>query len=227
MGLLSTIAIATLAARYQICKFSCPGEVSSSWQSCRAEKCTASLPEDKCPDGSDATPEHDAGEEVSGPLDCEERGFLRVGSFAERCELCMLVAQHAHDIYRKELSPSDGLAPDVLCERAVGMAGETLPTVRTCRLHGAACDKLLLEVQNRTCVDASHMISRGTTARALFAKQQELCGTLLSHRPGSGVSEAGVCGPPRDIPVRIFAISAVVASCLFFLQLGKPARFLF
>lgn len=45
-------ALLPLAARYQVCNFTCGEE---QWHACRAEPCSPRLPEDFCSDGNEAT----------------------------------------------------------------------------------------------------------------------------------------------------------------------------
>ena len=49
---------------------------------------------------------------------------------------------------------------------------------------------------------------------------RELCGALATQRNGSGVDDALVCAPPRDIGERIMAICAVIATALATAQLA-------
>jgi len=94
------------AARYQVCDFTCAEPANASWLACRAEKCTPRLPEDLCSDGSEPTltPEPGAkegeGRAVAGPAECAEAGATALGSFAERCELCLSLAQSAINLAR-------------------------------------------------------------------------------------------------------------------------------
>lgn len=95
------------AARYQVCDFTCAEPANASWLACRAEKCTPRLPEDRCSDGSEPTltPEPGAkegeGRAVAGPAECAEAGVPALGSFAERCELCLSLAQSAINLARR------------------------------------------------------------------------------------------------------------------------------
>ena len=95
------------AARYQVCDFTCAEPANASWLACRAEKCTPRLPEDLCSDGSEPTltPEPGAkegeGRAVAGPAECTEAGAPALGSFAERCELCLSLAQSAINLARR------------------------------------------------------------------------------------------------------------------------------
>lgn len=95
------------AARYQVCDFTCAEPANASWLACRAEKCTPRLPEDLCLDGSEPTltPEPGAkegeGRAVAGPAECAEAGAPALGSFAERCELCLSLAQSAINLARR------------------------------------------------------------------------------------------------------------------------------
>ena len=95
------------AARYQVCDFTCAEPANASWLACRAEKCTPRLPEDLCSDGSEPTltPEPGAkegeGRAVAGPAECAEAGVPALGSFAERCELCLSLAQSAINLARQ------------------------------------------------------------------------------------------------------------------------------
>ena len=94
------------APRYQVCDFTCAEPANASWLACRAEKCTPRLPEDLCADGSEPTltPEPGAkegeGRAVAGPAECAEAGVPALGSFAERCELCLSLAQGAINLAR-------------------------------------------------------------------------------------------------------------------------------
>ena len=95
------------APRYQVCDFTCAEPANASWLACRAEKCTPRLPEDLCADGSEPTltPEPGAkegeGRAVAGPSECAEAGVPALGSFAERCELCLSLAQGAINLARR------------------------------------------------------------------------------------------------------------------------------
>ena len=95
------------APRYQVCDFTCAEPANASWLACRAEKCTPRLPEDLCADGSEPTltPEPGAkegeGRAVAGPAECAEAGVPALGSFAERCELCLSLAQGAINLARR------------------------------------------------------------------------------------------------------------------------------
>ena len=94
------------ATRYQVCDFTCAEPANASWLACRAEKCTPRLPEDLCSDRSEPTltPEPGAkegeGRAVAGPAECAEAGAPALGSFAERCELCLSLAQSAINLAR-------------------------------------------------------------------------------------------------------------------------------
>ena len=233
-----------LAARYQLCNFSCP-QNEEQWVACRSEKCTPRLPEDACADGNEALllPAFGLGEAaaddkaaaaavtdgfpVSGPQECEsllaERTAPPAGSFQERCELCMGVVGEAVKIVRLALS-GEGAAtlqsgePATVCDEALARIEATLPTVRTCRLHPPACAALLAAVRERACPQTYEQLLEATSASSLRAAQQSLCGEMMSQRNGSGVDDALVCPVPRDIGARVMAISAVVATCLFVAQ---------
>jgi hypothetical protein len=49
-------------------------------------------------------------------------------------------------------------------------------------------------------------------------RQQRVCGDMMTQRNGSDVDAALVCPVPRDVGLRVMAISAVVASLIFAAQ---------
>lgn len=227
LALLSLLAEGV--ARYQVCDFTCPEPSNASWLTCRSEKCTPRLPEDFCPGGQEPTltPEPGAkegeGRAVAGPAECAEAGAPVLGSFAERCELCLSLAQSAINLARRELTPDElaELGASALCERAGRDVASLLPTVRTCRMMPTACTEAVAEWQNSTCPLVFEPLTQGASMGQMMSTQQTECGLLLSQRAGSGVHEAEVCPALRDIGGRIMAISGVVAAALFAAQLSN------
>jgi hypothetical protein len=163
MGLVAIALLTPLAARYQICNFTCGEE--PSWVVCRAEKCTPRLPEDACRDGSEAqllpflgdsnaeqrsSSALEEGFAVSGPQACD---FLEVstryGSFDERCELCMRTVSETIDIVRMSAPRVSGST--AVCTEAAERVAKVLPTFRTCRLYPPACTDLVAAVRERVC----------------------------------------------------------------------------
>jgi hypothetical protein len=215
------------AVRYQVCNFTCPD--NSTWLSCRSEKCTPRLAEDLCTDGSEPTlaPEHGGvkegeGRAVAGPDECAEAGASAVGSFAERCELCLRLAESAINLARRgELTPAElgALAAAGLCERAARDVASVLPTVRTCRMMPTACTDAVAAWQNSTCPLVFKPLTQGTSMGQMMSAQQTECGLLLTQRADSGVHEAEVCPALRDVGGRIMSIAAVVAAALFAAQM--------
>ena len=216
-------------ARYQVCDFTCPEPANATWLTCRAEKCTPRLPEDLCLDKSEPTltPEPGAkegeGRVVAGPAECAEAGVPALGSFAERCELCLSLAQSAINLARRELTPAEltELGASALCERAGREVASLLPTVRTCRMLPTACAEAVAAWQNSTCPLVFAPLSQGASMGQMMATQQTECGLLLTQRAGSGVHEAEICPALRDIGGRIMSIAAVVAAALFTAQLSN------
>lgn len=201
-----------IAARYQKCEFSCAGDpLPTNWTQCRTERCTPALPEDMCPDGSE--PEVLSSESVL-PLDCPVQP---AGSFAERCGLCLGLARAATLAgMRGTIDLADG--HERLCQAAREQTESLLPTVHTCRLHPYGCGSLLDDLQNSTCVRVWEQLSGGARQSAIMWQQQQQCGELLSLRSGSGVSEAELCAPPRDMGSRVVLLSVIAASALFVAQ---------
>ena len=149
--------------------------------------------------------------------------LLRVGSFAERCELCMGVVSEAVDIMRLALSGNGRAALETggaaaTCEQAVARLESTLPSVRTCRLHPPACAAVLAAARERACPQTFEQVLATTSPSRVRAAQQKLCGYLMTQRNGSGVGDAVECAVPRDVGARVMAISAVVATVLFVAQ---------
>ena len=222
------------AARYHLCNFTCSDD---RWLACRSEKCTPRLPEDACRDGSEADllPALTAdlapvsndprsltdGVALSGPAVCETLDEPpRFGSFEERCDLCMSVARQAVDlrIEYEDLASLRAVGAAALCEQAAGRMATTLPTVRTCRLHPPACAAVIDAAREKACPDVWEHLVAGSSTRAAWVRQQELCGALMTQRNGSGVDSALICPVPRDVGARVMGISAVVGACLFALQ---------
>ena len=221
-----TIAAALAKVRYQVCTFTC-ADTNATWLSCRAEKCSPRLPEDMCTDGSEPAlepaPSAKEGEglAVAGPDACAWAGAAPVGSFAERCELCLSLAENAINMARRELSAEElaALGAAGLCERARTEMQSLLPTVRTCRMMPSACDEAVDAWRNATCPLVFEPLTRGVGMSQLIWEQQQACGKQLTQRVGSGVHEAEVCPALRDVGGRVMAISAVVAAALFAAQL--------
>ena len=221
-ALATLIAPLLLAHRYQLCNFSCP---EANWTTCRAEKCDARLAEDACSDGSEALIADENGLAVTGPEECEQTWDVPVaGSFAERCDMCMGLLGEAHELWRADGQPGEAStewSAGTLCSAAAAQMASMLPTFRTCRLHGAACDRVVATARERACPDIFAMLSepsRAASSSALAARQQELCGALMTGRNGSNVDAATVCPRPRDVGARLMAIAAVVATALFLAQ---------
>lgn len=225
-----------LAARYNLCNFSC-AEGGEQWLACRTEKCTPRLAEDACKDGSEAllssAPEANSaavatdGVAISGPRECEDAwGVQPVGSFSERCELCMALATEASSLWR--LWQASGTlerdAPDEerrLCDAATAATNALLPTVRTCRMHDRACTSIVASARDVVCAETWALLKQGTSESATRLKQQQRCGELLTQRNGSGVDDALVCPVPRDVGARCMAITAVVGSLIFAAQWAR------
>lgn len=241
--MLALSLVFSLGARYQLCNFSCASN-DERWVACRAEPCTPRLPEDACSDGNEATllpsfGESDAstGFAVAGPQECEtllqsegeasasvsSPAPVPIGSFQERCELCMGVVGEAVNIIRLGLS-SDGRqalkegGSAVTCEQAAARIETTLPSVRTCRRQPSACASVLAAARERACPPTFEQLLSSESTSIVRAAQQTLCGELMTQRNASGVDDATVCAVPRDVGARVMAISAVVATCLFAAQ---------
>ena len=234
------LSLVTLSAPYQLCNFSCADE---QWVACRAEKCTPRLPEDACRDGSEATllpisspldsdlpatsitvnPE---GLAVGSPQECAVFEASHIGSFSERCNLCMSLVGEAIDMVRLGLSESNGPAAlrsggaKPLCDQALAVVESSLPTVRTCRLQPSACTTVLAAAHEHACPATWEQLMDGVSASSVRAQQQQRCGALLTQRKGSGVDDGLVCAVPRDLGARVMAISAVVATCIIVAQLS-------
>ena len=131
------------AARYQVCDFTCAEPANASWLACRAEKCTPRLPEDRCSDGSEPTltPEPGAkegeGRAVAGPAECAEAGVPALGSFAERCELCLSLAQSAINLARLAACVDMHAAPQPCRSRAARAVAPPLGSTTRPRLGAA------------------------------------------------------------------------------------------
>ena len=220
-----TAAATPAYVRYQVCNFTCAVD-NATWLACRSEKCSPRLPEDMCADGSEPAlePAPDAKEgdglAVAGPEACAWAGAASMGSFAERCELCLSLAESAINVARRELGAEElvALGAAGLCERAGREVRSLLPTVRTCRMTPSACNEAVDAWRNETCPLVFEPLTRGVGMGQLMWEQQQACGKLLTQRAGSGVHEAEVCPALRDVGGRVMAISAVVAAALFAAQ---------
>lgn len=231
------LALLPLAARYQLCNFSCAAD-EQQWLSCRSEKCTPRMAEDFCKDGSEATLSPAFGDTsenaategftVTGPQECEEllgQEVPKFGSFEERCELCMGVVVNTIQIMRlgmsrggkgEEALRNEGVA--AVCEQAVEDMNTTIPTIRTCRYHSPACSWIMDAAKQTVCPPAYTEMLAGASGRTVRAAQQSVCGQMMTQRNGSGVEAATLCPVPRDIGQRVMIISAVVGATTFFLQ---------
>ena len=253
---LATLLPSVLGARYQLCNFTC-AKSEQSWVACRSEKCTPRLPEDACANGDEAELLPAFGESappkgtvltdgfaVAGPQECEALVAksssaeatagdplpLPVGSFQERCDLCMGVVVEVLNIVRLALSEGDRMAvaskgAAATCEKAIARVEATLPSVRTCRMHPPACASVLALTREQACPPTYEQLLASSSASGVRTASQALCGQLMTQRNGSGVDDALVCPVPRDVGERIMAISAVVATCLFLVQVVVPRYF--
>lgn len=238
--MLATHFVLILGFRYQLCNFSCATEANATadrWQSCRAEKCTPRLPEDACaggneaaligPDGGKAA---DEGVAVSGPQECETMWAVveaeesppppPAGSFGERCDLCMSLLGEASSLWEAAVAegrPTGGDA-DLCAEAAASTERALLPTVRTCRLHAPACSAVVEATRERACPETWQMLHNGSAKSRLRAAQQRTCGALMTQRGGSGVDDALVCPVPRDVGMRVMAITFAVGVAIFAAQ---------
>ena len=240
-----------LAAPYQLCNFSCgDGETAQRWLACRAEKCTPRLPEDACSDGNEAVLHQaavvDVGERLDGavaaaaaaapasttnglalggPQECGALRLPHVGSFGERCDLCMTLVGEAVKLARlRDANALREAGAAALCDEAAALTEATLPTMRTCRLHPPACATALAAARERACPDTWEKLVAGASSSAVRAQQQQRCGELLTQRNGSGVDDAMVCAVPRDVGARVMAVSAVVATAVLLAQAWLPVR---
>ena len=236
MGVLF-LALAPLAARYQMCNFSCTGS-EEQWVACRSEKCTPRLPEDACADGNEATlvpvfGETDAAADgfvVTGPQECDtllfedsDQRLVPSGSFQERCELCMGVVTEAIRLVHLALSMSsqkmtESSGADEVCDQAAAEIERTLATIRTCRLHPPACALVVRSAREAACPKTYTQLIAAVSTSSVRADMQSYCGQLVTQRNGSDVTDATVCPVPRDVGARVMAISAVVATSLFIAQ---------
>lgn len=224
MAMLGLLSLSLAATRYHLCDFSCGEE--TRWSSCRAERCSPRLPEDLCPDGSEPTlsPEGSVregdGRPLASPLECEAWGVVTAGSFTERCEICMRLASEMLDLLRRS---SQDLDADSACTIAGGVTQEMLPQLRTCYLQPELCaDQLTAHAnssdEHSVCRSVWDGIEMGKRVSMVQEEAQHVCGSLLSLRAGSNVTDAQVCPAPRDVEGRIMALSAVVAVFIFMLQ---------
>ena len=187
----------------------------------------------------DGTPSpSDQGLSVSGPIECEhfisvvgpssgvtdmEAGVSpeappqKVGSFEERCSICMDVAAQASRLW--QANDSTAQTSSALCAAAAA-ATETdlLPTVRTCRMHQPSCAGIVEESQAFACSGTWELLRHGASLSTVRTAQQRACGALMTQRNGSGVDDALVCPQPRDVGARIMGIAAVVATTIFAAQ---------
>lgn len=166
----------------------------------------------------DDVQEEAAGSAVSAPASAA----LRLGSFDERCGICMGLAVEANRLWTIAAAegPAATLALAGSAEQLCGPAAanielEQLPTVRTCRLHPPACAAVLAASSAHACAEAWEMLTGGASASAVRAAQQARCGALMTQRNGSGVDDALICPQPRDVGARVMAISAVLAVAIF------------
>jgi hypothetical protein len=196
---------------YFVCNMTCPG--GETWSTCRSERCRPTLPEDKCSDGSE--PEA-ASELVAGPRACRERS-LEPGSFAERCTICTATIRAA--LVAARLGVQGG--PAALCAAAAERTAEVeLPTFRTCRMDPDGCSALLSRLSNSTCEQIAALMPEGAGRAAILREAQRSCGEELRLRRNTTVSEATLCEAPRDMGLRVMAISASVAAMVFSTQLA-------
>ena len=169
-----------------------------------------------------------SGLDLGSPQECDAFQVPRLGSFSERCDLCMSLIGEAVKLVRLE-SEQDGAAlrsggAASLCDRALGVVESTLPTVRTCRLHPSSCAAVLAAAREHACPEAWEQLMAGSSTSSVRAQQQQRCGELLTQRNGSGVDDAMVCAVPRDVGARVMAVSAVVATAVLLAQAWLPVR---
>ena len=137
--MLALLSLPQGAPRSQVCDFTCAEPANASWFACRAEKCTPRLPEDLCVDGSEPTltPEPGAkegeGRAVAGPAECAEAGVPALGSFAERCELCLSLAQSAINLARRAAFVDMHAVPQPCHSRAAAVRPVAPPLASTTR----------------------------------------------------------------------------------------------
>ena len=197
------------AASYHQCDFSCSADpLPSNWTQCRAERCKPFLPEDMCPDGSEPTL---VSSQPSHPHDCPVQP---TGSFAERCEICLSFSREATRAGMRG-AVEIGESPEELCELAREETLALLPTVRPCRFDERRCLSLLDTFEKSTCRNVWKQLREGARRSVIMRQQQEECGEILRHREGTGVSEAELCAPPRDLSNRVVLLSVIAASALF------------
>jgi hypothetical protein len=152
---------------------------------------------------------------------------LRIGSFDERCGLCMGLVVEASRLWAiaaaegaAATSALSGSAEQLCGPAAANVELEQLPTVRTCRLHPPSCAAVLAASSTYACAQAWEMLKGGAQASAVRAKLQARCGALMTQRNGSSVDDALVCPQPRDVGGRVMAISAVLAIVIFAAQVA-------
>lgn len=152
---------------------------------------------------------------------------LRVGSFDERCNLCMDLVGEVSRLWTVAVRESSDPPGDAtqLCSAARRMMEERmLPTIRTCRYHPPACAAVLDATIERACGETWRLLQsnaeQGSASqiRAVLEQQRQTCGALMTQRNGSSVEEALVCPYPRDVGARIMNIAAVLALFLFAAQ---------
>eukprot|EP00962_Isochrysis_galbana_P041527 scaffold15271_cov110-Isochrysis_galbana.AAC.2 len=196
---------------YYVCNMTCAG--GETWSTCRSERCTPTLPEDKCNDGSE--PEATS-ERVAGPHACGERS-LEPGSFAERCTICTSTARAVLVAARQGVQ--GGAA--ALCAAAVETtAAVELPTFRTCRMDPDGCSAFLSRLSTSTCEQIAALMVEGAGRAAILREAQRFCGEELRLRRNTTVSEATLCEAPRDMGLRVMAISASIAAVVFSTQVA-------
>lgn len=211
-----------LAHRYQLCNFSCPG--GNNWTACRSEACDARLPEDLCADGSEATLADEKGLAVSAPQECTEMwNVSAIGSFAERCDVCMGLLGEVNTLWLKRERHAELVASaERLCSAAAERVASLLPTFRTCRLHASHCEQVVATSRDEACHSVFSMLSQpggqSASSSAVRKEQQQLCGRLMTARGGSDVEDATVCAKPADVGARLMTITAVAATVLFTAQ---------
>eukprot|EP00312_Isochrysidales_sp_CCMP1244_P004298 CAMPEP_0196671018 /NCGR_PEP_ID=MMETSP1090-20130531/1562_1 /TAXON_ID=37098 /ORGANISM="Isochrysis sp, Strain CCMP1244" /LENGTH=212 /DNA_ID=CAMNT_0042008647 /DNA_START=33 /DNA_END=671 /DNA_ORIENTATION=- len=195
---------------YYICNFTCPS--NESWSACRSERCSApALPEDLCSGGEEPAA---SAELVAGPGACEAYA-VDAGSFKERCGICTALSRAALAAATSGAAEEDA----ALCAAAASAtAASELPPLRTCRLDPSACASLLEQLQEATCPHAAQMIRAGASRAAVLWKAQQLCGERLRQRHNTTLFEATTCEAPREVGLRVMAISACVAAAVFSVQ---------
>ena len=164
------------------------------------------------------------GTPVSSPAQCAELWTVPLfGSFSERCDLCMALLGEVSNLWQSGTRPSElETAATALCTAAAAkVTAEIVPTIRTCRLHEAACVRLVNDAREQACPSTWADLRAGAALGSVRSRQQQLCGAMMTQRNGSGVEDALVCPVPRDVGFRVMTISAVVAATVFFAQWAR------